>query len=275
MRDAAVIKRLETVYDMLAPMMDERMRRQWAAAEAQAYGWGGMQSVSTATGMSPHTVRRGLRELAEREAHPEVPVSGRVRRSGGGRKWQTEIDPGLSGALEQLIEPATRGDPESPLRWTCKSTAQLARELTAQGHPVSASTVWRLLIAADYSLQRNRKTKEGAEHPNRNAQFEHIAATVQAFQQRSQPAISVDTKKKELVGEFQATGREWQPKGEPVAVLVHDFMDPEWGKAIPYGVYDLTRNQGWVSVGIDHDTARFAAGGTKWGSPSTVKPVNC
>ena len=234
------------------------MRRQWAAAEARAYGWGGIRAVSAAIGMSTNTVRRGLQELADRTAHPEVAVSERVRREGGGRKWKTELDPGLSLALEQLIEPTTRGDPGSPLRWTCKSTPQLARELTAQGHPVSASTVWRLLNAADYSMQSNRKTKEGADHPDRNAQFEHIATVVQDFQQRGQPVISVDTKKKELIGEFRMVGREWQPTGEPVEVLVHDFMDKELGKAIPYGVYDLTENQGWVSVGIDHDTARFA-----------------
>lgn len=258
MRDVAVIKRLETVYEVLSPVMNERMRRQWAAAEAQAYGWGGIRAVSTAIGMSANTIRRGLEELSEREANSGVEVSGRVRREGGGRKRQTEFDPGLSSALERLIEPATRGDPESPLRWTCKSTTHLASELTSQGHPVSASTVWRLLIAAGYSLQSNRKTKEGADHPDRNEQFEHIAATVQAFQQRGQPVISVDTKKKELIGEFRAGGREWQPTGEPVEVLIHDFIDKDLGKAIPYGVYDLTENQGWVSVGIDHDTARFA-----------------
>ncbi len=258
MRDTTAIKRMETVYDSLTPVMDERMRRQWAAAEARAYGWGGIRAVSAAIGMSTNTVRRGLQELADRTAHPEVAVSERVRREGGGRKWKTELDPGLSLALEQLIEPTTRGDPGSPLRWTCKSTPQLARELTAQGHPVSASTVWRLLNAADYSMQSNRKTKEGADHPDRNAQFEHIATVVQDFQQRGQPVISVDTKKKELIGEFRMVGREWQPTGEPVEVLVHDFMDKELGKAIPYGVYDLTENQGWVSVGIDHDTARFA-----------------
>ena len=258
MRDATVIKRLETVYDSLAPVMDERMRRQWAAAEAQVYGWGGIRAISTTIGMSANTVRRGLRELADREAHPEIAVSERVRREGGGRKWQTEIDPGLSSALARLIEPATRGDPESPLRWTCKSTPHLASELTAQGHPVSASTVWRLLSADGYSLQSNRKTKEGADHPDRNEQFEHIATMVKAFQQRGQPVISVDTKKKELIGEFRIGGREWQPKGEPVEVVIHDFIDKDLGKAIPYGVYDLTENQGWVSVGIDHDTARFA-----------------
>ena len=259
MRDAVAIKRLETVYGSLASVMDERMRRQWAAAEAQAYGWGGIRAVSAAIGMSANTVRRGLQELSEREAHPEVAGSGRVRREGGGRKWKTELDPGLSNALEQLIEPMTRGDPGSPLRWTCKSTPQLARELTSQGHPVSASTVWRLLNAAGYSLQSNRKTKEGADHPDRNDQFEYIATTVQSFQQRGQPVISVDTKKKELIGEFRIAGREWQPTGEPVEVLIHDFINKDLGKAIPYGVYDLTENQGWVSVGIDHDTAHFAA----------------
>lgn len=259
MRNAVTIKRLETVYGSLAPVMDERMRRQWAAAEAQAYGWGGIRAVSVAIGMSANTVRRGLQELTERRAQPEVAVSGRVRREGGGRKWITEVDPGLPEALEQLIEPTTRGDPGSPLRWTCKSTPQLSRELTSQGHPVSASTVWRLLNAAGYSLQSNRKTKEGADHPDRNEQFEHIATMVQDFQQRGQPVISVDTKKKELIGEFRVAGREWQPVDEPVEVLIHDFIDKDLGKAIPYGVYDLTENQGWVSVGIDHDTARFAA----------------
>jgi hypothetical protein len=258
MQDTTAIKRMEAVYRTLAPIMDERTRRQWAAAEAQAYGWGGIQAVSTAVGMSANTIRKGLGELSEREEDPGAHATGRVRKEGGGRKRQTELDPGLQAALERLIEPATRGDPQSPLRWTCKSTPRLACELTEHGHPVSASTVGRLLIAAGYSLQSNRKTREGADHPDRNAQFEHINATVQDFQQRGQPTISVDTKKKELVGEFRNGGREWQPQGEPVEVLIHDFMDKDLGKAIPYGVYDLTVNQGWVSVGIDHDTARFA-----------------
>ncbi len=259
MQDTKVIRRLEAVYEALSGSMDERMRRQWAAAEAQAYGWGGIRAVSTAIGMSANTVRRGLQELAERAAQPEAVVSERVRRAGGGRKPQTAVDPGLAGALELLIEPGTRGDPQSPLRWTCKSTPQLARELTAQGHPVSASTVWRLLVADGYSLQSTRKTKEGAHHPDRNVQFEYISSQVRTFQERGQPIISVDTKKKELVGDFKVAGREWQPTGEPIEVRVYDFIDPELGKAIPYGVYDLTENQGWVSVGIDHDTARFAA----------------
>src|SRR3990172_9372221 len=259
MKDVAAIQRLETVYAVLLPMMDERMRRHWAAAEAQAYGWGGIQAVSAATGMSANTIRRGLGELSERQANPGLVISDRIRREGGGRKPQTDLDPNLASALERLIEPTTRGDPASPLRWTCKSTTRLANGLTAQGHPVSPSTVWRLLTAAGYSLQSNRKSKEGADHPDRNEQFEYIATTVQDFQERGQPAISVDTKKKELIGEFRVGGREWQPTGEPVEVLIHDFIDKDRGKAIPYGVYDLTENQGWVSVGIDHDTARFAA----------------
>ncbi len=259
MQDTTVIERLGTVYANLLPMMDERLRRQWAAAEAQAYGWGGVSAVSAATGMSPKTIQRGLQELSEREAHPDAVVSTRVRQVGGGRKRQTERDPALTEALEQLIDPVTRGDPESPLRWTCKSTGHLARELSAQGHPASASTVWRLLRAAGYSLQSNRKTKEGAQHPDRNDQFTHIAACVRDFQQRGQPVISVDTKKKELIGEFFNKGREWHLKGQPPEVRIHDFIDKELGKAIPYGVYDLSANQGWVSVGIDHDTAHFAA----------------
>jgi len=238
--------------------MNERMRRQWAAAEARSYGWGGVRAVSRATGMSPNTIARGLTELEARENDLETPAESRVRKPGAGRKRATEADPDLAIALERLVDPMTRGDPTSPLRWTCKSTTQLASELTRQGHPVSPRTVGRLLKAAGYSLQSNRKTKEGKDHPDRNAQFEHINATVLSFQERGQPVISVDTKKKELVGRFRNGGREWQLQGEPDEVLVHDFMDKELGKAIPYGVYDLTENQGWVSVGIDHDTARFA-----------------
>jgi len=195
MQNTAAIQRMERVYKLLAPMMDERTRRQWAAAEAKAYGWGGIQAVSTAIGMSANTIHRGLVELSERETNPGAAIIERIRKEGGGRKRQTESDPGLQIALERLIEPATRGDPQSPLRWTCKSTTRLAGELTKQGHPVSASTVGRLLIAAGYSLQSNRKTKEGADHPDRNAQFEYINATVQDFQQRDQPTISVEYEK--------------------------------------------------------------------------------
>ena len=259
MHDEAIERELTAKYRSLSPLMDERMRRQWAATEARALGWGGLRAVSAALGMSPNTIRKGIDELVARDADPEAEVDSRVRKVGGGRKRQTETDPGLEAALEWLVEPSTRGDPESPLRWTCKSTAQLSRELTRQKHRVSPRTVGRMLNDAGYSLQSNRKTKEGEAHPDRNAQFEHINATVIAFQQRGQPVISVDTKKKELVGAFRNGGREWHPKGEPELVRVHDFLEPELGKAIPYGVYDLSENEGWVSVGIDHDTARFAA----------------
>jgi hypothetical protein len=258
-RSVADIQQVETKYRALAALMDERMRRQWAAAEARAYGWGGLQAVSLAIRMSPNTIRKGLAELAAREKNPQAPVDPYLRRKGGGRKRRSEADPGLQEALEWLVEPLTRGDPESPLRWTCKSTAHLAEELSRLGHPVSPRTVGRLLNADGYSLQSNRKTREGESHPDRNAQFEFINLAVKQFQQRGQPVISVDTKKKELVGPFKNGGREWQPKGEPEQVRVHDFLDKELGKAIPYGVFDLSENQGWVSVGIDHDTAQFAA----------------
>jgi transposase len=208
--------------------------------------------------MSPNTIRRGIAELLERATHPDEPMESRIRRPGGGRKSLTEIDEELLDSLERLVDPMTRGDPESPLRWTCKSTTQLAEALTRQGHALSPRSVGRLLNQAGYSLQSNRKTVEGASHPDRNAQFEHISKTVLAFQNHGQPVISVDTKKKELVGAFKNGGREWRPKGKPEAVKIYDFLEPELGKAIPYGVYDLTSNQGWVSVGIDHDTARFA-----------------
>jgi hypothetical protein len=259
MQDVAAIQGIASRCAALFPLMDERMRRQWAAAEAKSYGWGGIRAVSRATGLSPNTIAKGLVELETRATGPAAARTERLRKPGAGRKRATDADPGLADALEQLVDPVTRGDPQSPLRWTCKSTTQRARELTRQGHPASPRTVGRLLKAGGYSLQGNRKTKEGADHPDRNAQFEHINATVVDFQKRGQPVISVDTKKKELVGEFRNGGREWQRKGEPVVALVHDFMDQDLGKAIPYGVYDLTANQGRVSVGIDHDTARFAA----------------
>lgn len=259
MQDAPSTQRIADKFDALAAMMDERMRRQWAASEAQAYGWGGIQAVCDATGMSRGTVRKGLQELKQRMAAPEAPIAKRLRAVGGGRKRCTVADAELNAALERLVDPVTRGDPESPLRWTCKSTTRLASELTRAGHPVSPRTVGRLLKAAGYSLQGNRKTKEGGDHPDRDAQFEHINDMVRAFQKRGQPVISVDTKKKELVGNFKNGGREWHPRGEPEEVRVHDFLDQELGKAIPYGVYDVTQNEGWVSVGIDHDTARFAA----------------
>jgi hypothetical protein len=259
MQDATAIQRIESRYADLSSMMNARMRRQWAASEAKSYGWGGVRAVSRATGLAPNTISKGLRESESRAADPTAPRPSRLRQPGAGRKRATDADAELAAALELLVDPVTRGDPQSPLRWTCKSTTQLARELARQGHPVSPRTVGRLLKLSGYSLQGNRKTKEGAGHPDRNAQFEHINTTVLRFQQRGQPVISVDTKKKELVGNFKNGGREWQRHGQPEEVLVHDFMDKQLGKAIPYGVYDLTENQGWVSVGIDHDTARFAA----------------
>ena len=258
MQDARLIARIRRKYRSLKPEMDERRRRQWAAAEARDLGWGGVTAVSRATGLSRTTIRVGARELA-RPARQRAVEARRVRRSGGGRRRLTEMDPGLLEALEALIEPTTRGDPESPLRWTCKSIRRLAAELSRQDHPVGAVTVGKLLRQAGYSLQANRKTREGASHPDRNAQFEYINASVQRFLQRGQPAISVDTKKKELVGDFKNAGREWYPEGEPEEVRVHDFLIKSLGKAIPYGVYDMLNNQGWVNVGIDHDTAQFAA----------------
>ena len=259
MQDEATLRAIESKYRSLSVLMDERLRRQWAAAESRAYGWGGMRAVSSVIGMSPNTIRKGLAELERRHEDPDVLPQTRLRAAGAGRKKSVESDPELMHALECLVEPTTRGDPQSALRWTCKSTVLLAQQLTRQRHPVSARTVGRLLNEAGYSLQGNRKTLEGSSHPDRNAQFEHINASVRRFQQRGQPVISVDTKKKELVGAFKNVGHEWQPKGRPEEVKVHDFLDPALGKAIPYGVYDLSENQGWVSVGIDHDTAYFAS----------------
>ncbi len=241
-------------YRMFQHSLDERSRRLWAAAEAQALGYGGTSVVARATGISRSTIVRGLKE-AQGSGSVEA---GRIRRPGGGRKRATTVDPRLRVALDQLVDPTSRGDPESPLRWTCKSTRALARELVAQGHPASDWLVRQLLYELDYSLQANRKTTEGARHPDRDAQFRHIQAAVRRQLRRRHPAISVDTKKKEPVGNFKNGGREWRPRGNPQRVRVHDFLDPTKGKAIPYGVYDLGLNRGWVTVGIDHDTAAFA-----------------
>lgn len=257
MQDAQVVVQIRRKFRLLRPEMDERMRRQWAASEAQELGWGGVSTVAVATGLSRTTITAGLHEL-ELPSGQRGMEALRVRRPGGGRRALTMTDPGIVAALEALIEPLTRGDPESPLKWTCKSTRNLADELTQQKHRVSARTVSALLQEAGYSLQANRKTREGASHPDRNAQFEYINAQVRRFLKRDQPAISVDTKKKELVGDFRNAGREWRPGGKPEEVRVHDFLDQKLGKAIPYGVYDMLNNQGWVSVGIDHDTAQFA-----------------
>ncbi len=258
MQRADLIRQIELKFAVLNPIFDERVRRQWAAAEALAYGWGGETAVKEATGMSYDTIRKGMEELGQREVAPDAPLEKRVRSEGAGRRRRDEEDAELVPALERLVDPATRGDPQSPLRWTCKSTRHLAKELTQRGHGVSARTVAALLKRQGYSLQGNCKTREGKQHPERNAQFEHINTRVKQFQQEGQPVISVDAKKKELVGAFKNGGREWQPKGKPEEVEIHDFVDKELGKAIPYGVYDVTNNEGWVSVGIDHDTAQFA-----------------
>lgn len=259
MQDAATIERIRSKYVALCPALDERLRRQWAAAEASSLGWGGISAVAAATGLARNTIAAGLRDLKARRERPDVLGEQRVRRPGAGRKRVAEIDPGLLTALEALVDPVTRGHPESPLKWTSKSTAKLAAELTRQEYAVTDRTVATLLKEAGYSLQANRKTREGSRHPDRNAQFEYINQQVLAFQKRRQPVISVDTKKKELVGEFKNAGQEWRPHGQPVEVKVHDFPDKMRGKAIPYGVYDLASNEGWVSVGINHDTAEFAA----------------
>jgi hypothetical protein len=257
--DAAVVESVRRKFAALRPVLDERARRQWAAAESLELGWGGMSTVAEATGMSRVTIISGLGELKSRQGSPDQEETTRIRRPGGGRKQLIETDPELMEVLESLVDPATRGDPMSPLRWTCKSTYRLSEELHRRKHPVGPRTVASLLRQAGYSLQANRKTREGKQHPDRNAQFEYINKQVQLCQRQRNPAISVDTKKKELVGDFANGGREWQPEGEPEEVRAYDFKDKELGKAIPYGVYDMIHNEGWVSVGIDHDTARFAA----------------
>ncbi len=261
MHDATVVERIRRKFNSLRPVLNEKVRRHWAAAEAVAMGRGGMSAVARATGMSRNTIRVGIGELKEAgESRAASPPAG-VRRAGGGSKPLVQSDPAILRALDELVAPQTRGDPMSPLRWTLKSTSNLAKELTGRGHPVSARAVAALLKASDYSLQGNRKTREGATHADRNAQFHHINTRVTAAQARGQPVVSVDAKKKELVGDFKNGGREWRPRGQPEEVRVYDFIDkaPEKGRVTPYGVYDLTANEGWVSVGTDHDTARFAA----------------
>ena len=255
-----IVDTIRSKYTVLEPMLDERTKRLWAATEARALGHGGIARVAEATGMSRTTIGAGLKELASGVGlEPrEQPSAKRSRRPGGGRKRLTDKDTDLSAALDGLLEPVTCGDPCRPLRWTCHSAAQLAEQLTRMGHPVSERSVNRLLHEQGYSLQANRKTLEGRQHPDRNGQFVFINRRVRAFQKLRQPVVSVDTKKKELVGAYRNVGREWRAKGQPEPVHVHDFPDPQQGRAIPYGVYDLTANTGWVSVGIDHDTAAFA-----------------
>jgi len=244
---------LAAKFGAIFPHLDERQRRLLMGAEARALGHGGIRAVARAAGVREATVSLGVREL-ESGAEP----LGRVRRPGAGRKRAAEADPGLRPALLALVEPDERGDPMSPLRWTTKSTRRLAAELTRQGHRVSADTVGDLLRAEGFSLQGNAKTLEGQRHPDRDAQFRYINEQVKQHQGAADPVISVDAKKKELVGEFRNAGREWRPRGEPTATRTHDFPDAALGKAVPYGIYDISANAGWVSVGTDHDTAAFA-----------------
>lgn len=248
------LRTLQSKYASLAPVFTERSRRLWAATEARAIGHGGIALVEEATGISRSTIQRGLREL---EAGETIDP-GRTRRPGGGRKRAVDKDDGLLADVEALVEPTASGDPDSPLRWTTKSVRRLAVELAAMGHAVSHRLVAEILHELGYSLQANQKTREGSAHPDRDAQFRYINNQVRRFQKQQCPAVSVDTKKKELVGDFKNPGQEWRPKGNPEPVRVHDFLIPEQGKAIHYGVYDLQRNEGWVSVGVDHDTASFA-----------------
>lgn len=249
---------LDKKYRVLRQYLDERTLRVCAAAEALGLGHGGVSQVAKACGLSRTTVYAGIEELKRERRRKTRPDKERVRKPGGGRRRLTKSDPTLLSDLERLVDPVTRGDPESPLRWTCKSTTKLARELVSMGHRVSQRTVYSLLSDLGYSMQSNRKRKEGADHPDRDAQFLYISNRAKEFQRRGEPVISVDTKKKELIGEFRNPGREWSPKGKPEEVNMHDFADKELGKVVPYGVYDIFQNEGWVSVGITHDTAAFA-----------------
>ena len=245
---------IQEKFDHILPFLTERSIRIWCASEARLYGKKGVTVVSKATGISRPTIYAGLKEL---DSESTLPVS-QVRKRGGGRKSLLESDPGLLGALETLISPETRGDPMSLLRWTCKSTRHLSTALKALNHDVSATVVRGLLKGLGYSLQSNRKKQEGANHPDRDAQFQHISDQSTKFQNERMPVISVDTKKKELIGSYKNAGQEYAPKGKPIAVKTHDFPDKSLGKVAPYGVYDIGANKGWVSVGISSDTAMFA-----------------
>jgi hypothetical protein len=251
--EASISKR----YQLISGILNERQRRLYLAAEAQVLGYGGISLVSRATNISRPVIHAGLKELAGLDLSNEL-EDGRIRRPGGGRKRTVLVDDTLQSDLEALLEPVTIGDPQSPLRWTTKSTRSLANELKDKGHQTSHSMVADLLHELDYSLQSNRKNLEGAQHADRNAQFEFIASRAKSLLDQGEPVISVDAKKKELVGSFANSGKTWRPKGEPEEVLVHDFIDPSLGRANPYGIYDIGRNEGWVSVGVDHDTASFA-----------------
>jgi transposase len=249
-----ILTGIEERFKRLRGVLDERSRRLLVAAESEAVGWRGISTVAKATGVSRQVIRQGIAELKQSAVLPER----RIRRSGGGRKSAVKLDPSLKTDLEELLESTTRGDPESPLRWTCRSVRNLEAELKNKGHAVSHQVVADLLHELEYSLQANRKTNEGASHPDRNAQFEYVNNKVKQYLGGKQPVISVDTKKKELIGDFKNTGKELRPKGDPEKVRVHDFLIPELGRANPYGIYDIGLNVGWVSVGVDHDTAEFA-----------------
>ncbi|MFH0874861.1 MAG: ISAzo13 family transposase, partial [archaeon] len=248
------IEKIKQKYEALSPFLNERSRRIFAATEAKSIGRGGITIVSKATGLNRNTIARGIKEISVGKSTLEE----RVRKHGGGRKTIEKLDKCIKPDLENLVEPTSRGDPESPLRWTTKSLRNLAGELRKKGHKISHETVSSLLRELNYSLQGNVKTKEGTDHPDRNAQFEYINEKVKQQQNQNNPVISVDAKKKEIVGNYKNAGRDWQPKGNPIEVKVHDFLDKKLGKICPYGVYDLSQNNGWVSVGIDHDTAAFA-----------------
>jgi transposase len=249
-----ILTGIEERFKRLRGVLDERSRRLLVAAESEAVGWRGISMVAKATGVSRQVIRQGIAELKQSAVLPER----RIRRSGGGRKSAVKLDPSLKTDLEELLESTTRGDPESPLRWTCRSVRNLEAELKNKGHAVSHQVVADLLHELEYSLQANRKTNEGASHPDRNAQFEYVNNKVKQYLGGKEPVISVDTKKKELIGDFKNTGKELRPKGDPEKVRVHDFLIPELGRANPYGIYDIGLNVGWVSVGVDHDTAEFA-----------------
>jgi transposase len=251
MKEEAAIKRR---FEQVAGKLNERARRLVAASEAMALGWGGISAVSRATGLSRKAISHGIQELQEEDGVAE----GRIRRIGGGRKKTVSKDASLQEDLERLVEPVTRGDPESPLRWTCKSVRKLAEELRMLGHQVSHELVSQVLHELGYSLQANRKTREGGTHQDRDAQFAHLNAQAEAFLAAGEPVVSVDAKKKELVGDFKNPGREWCSQGKPEEVRVYDFPIPGLGRATPYGVYDVRQNAGWVNVGMDHDTAAFA-----------------
>jgi hypothetical protein len=254
MPDAQIVEGIEEKFNALVGDLDERGTRRWAAAEAIALGYGGITAVALATGLSDRTIRTGIRELRSENPVP----SGRQRRAGGGRKPAEHSQDGLVDAIDRLVEPMERGDPQSPLRWTCKSLRNLQRELRSLGYSVGRTKISKILRSLGYSLQGNRKTREGADHPDRNAQFEHIARRVNACRRGGRPAVSVDTKKKETLGRKANVGKEYRPKGQAIEVDTHDFPDKKLGKAIPYGVYDIKSNEAWVSVGVSRDTAEFA-----------------